>query len=198
MEDSWKLGIQRVHDQNLMDIWTHSALNLAPKELKRLNAFRHFFLQVVTIADHCNATGRFITSNIFKGSRHTDRRSSYKWPHQQKPSPVAWAFVRKTLGWTISTPTGRLRIPLGNWLSRPMHQHWTFDLDMTKHRLVEQTEGGLYRIYSQARSYSPNFPSKHQVALRSRAHHSCLLSPFLPELQQSWKSLVSLRQSLRR
>ena len=42
LEDSWELGIQRVHDQNLMDIWTHSALNLAPKELKRLNACRHF------------------------------------------------------------------------------------------------------------------------------------------------------------
>ena len=56
-----------------MDIWTHSALNLAPKELKRLNAYRHNFLQVVTIADLCDATGRFITSNIFKGNRHTDR-----------------------------------------------------------------------------------------------------------------------------
>ena len=30
LEDSWELGIQRVHNQNLMDIWTHSALNLAP------------------------------------------------------------------------------------------------------------------------------------------------------------------------
>ena len=43
------------------------------KELKRLSACRHF-LQVVTIADLCDATGgRFITSNIFKGNRHTDR-----------------------------------------------------------------------------------------------------------------------------
>ena len=115
------------------------------KELKRLSACRHF-LQVVSIADLCDATGRFITSNIFKGNRHTDRRSSYKWPHQQKLSPVAWALWGKTLGRTISTPTGRLRIPLGNWLSRPIHQHWTFHLDMTKHRLVEQREGGLYLL----------------------------------------------------
>ena len=152
LEDSWELGIQWVLDQNLMDIWTNPALNLAPKELKRLNACRPpHFLQVVTIADICDATERFITRNILKGNHHTDRRSSYKWPHQQKPSPLASALWRKTLGWTISTtPTGRLRIPLGKWLSRPMHQHWTFHLDMTKHpRLVEQTEGGLYRIYSQ-------------------------------------------------
>ena len=26
LEDSWELGKQRVHDQNLMDIWTHPAL----------------------------------------------------------------------------------------------------------------------------------------------------------------------------
>ena len=53
------------------------------KELKRLSACRHF-LQVVSIADLCDATGRFITSNIFKGNCHTDRWSSCsKWPHQQ-------------------------------------------------------------------------------------------------------------------
>ena len=151
LEDLWELGIQqRVHDQNLMDIWPHPALNLAPKELKRLNACGHFLPQVVTISDLCDAIGRFITRNIFKGNCHTDRRSLYKWPHQQKPSPLARALWRKTMGrQTISTPIGRLRIPLGNWLSKPTHQHWTFHLDMTKHRLVEQTEGGLYRIYSQ-------------------------------------------------
>mgnify|MGYP006185916051 CR=1 FL=1 len=79
LEDCWELGEQRAQDKNLMSIWTLPGWKLAPRELKRLNACRQF-LQVVTVADISDTTGRFITYNIFKGNRHPDRKSSYRWP----------------------------------------------------------------------------------------------------------------------
>ena len=102
---------------------------------------------MVTVADISDTTGRFITYNIFKGNRHSDRKSSYRWPPQQQPSPLAWGLWRNTLCRTLCTRSGRLFIPLGNWFNQfpkpPKHQALYFSPGWVTHRLVEQTESGL-------------------------------------------------------
>ena len=73
LEDCWELGEQRAQDKKPH---VHVDIVIAPRELKRLNACMPF-LQMVTVADISDATGRFMTNNIFKGNRHPDTMKSY-------------------------------------------------------------------------------------------------------------------------
>ena len=60
-----------------------------PKEMKRLTACR-LYLQVVTVADITDGSGRFVISKYMKGHKCTDRTSTWEWPSQLRPSAVAW------------------------------------------------------------------------------------------------------------
>ena len=119
--------------------------HLPPKALKCLNACC-IFLQVLTLADITDKSGTHILPGSLQGIMHNDRRSSYTWPHQIKPSPEAWRVRRKTLctQFCMTSASNRLRRPLGIWQHNgPLHQKWTYLVDLPSSHLFQRLEGAV-------------------------------------------------------
>ncbi len=96
IEQEWTLLPQRENDVFLMEVLSHPSLAYSPKELRRLNACR-LYLQVLTLTDICDSSGKTIAANMLKGARHLDRRSKYEWCNQAFPSNKAWALWNRSL-----------------------------------------------------------------------------------------------------
>ena len=81
----------------------------APREIRNINKCR-IYLQVLTLADIYDSSGRSICTNIRDGQKSKDRSSRYKWPFQVRPLTSEWRSWRKALGiaWTNE-------IQLGAW-----------------------------------------------------------------------------------
>ena len=77
LKNAWILAPQRRHDVFLMDAVLEHTPSFPPKILKCFNACR-IFLQVFTLADICDGSGRDILKCSIQGTRHKDRRSSYE------------------------------------------------------------------------------------------------------------------------
>ena len=135
-----KLELQCTNDVSLMDSFMMHLPHLPPKTLKRLNACC-IFLQVITLADITDGSGTHILPSSLQGIRHNDMRSSYMWPHQIRPSPEAWRVWRKTLctQFCTTSASNRLLRPLGIWQHNgPLHQKWTFFVDLSSNHLFQQ------------------------------------------------------------
>ena len=142
LENAWVLAPQRRHDVFLMDAVLEHIPSFPPKILKCFNACR-IFLQVFTLADICDGSGRDILKCSIQGTRHKDRRSSYEWPKQIRPSPAAWCIWRNTLQslFCVTTKGTRLWQPLGAWIcGAPSHQHWTYNFHPGTKSLIYSVE----------------------------------------------------------
>jgi hypothetical protein len=140
LERAWKLELQHANDVSLMDYFMTHLPPLPPKTLKRLNACR-IFLQVITLADLTDGSGTHILPGSLQGARHNDRRSSYTWPHQIRPSSKAWRTWRKKIctQFCTTSASNRLQRPLGIWQHNgPLHQKWTFFVDLSSNHLFQQ------------------------------------------------------------
>jgi hypothetical protein len=85
----------RRRDQYIMDIVMEQGYKSAT--VKRLNACRRY-LQAITLADICDATGSRLLDGVSTGSidRHRDDMTCEKF-NQAKPFPPAWLSWRKFL-----------------------------------------------------------------------------------------------------
>ena len=88
LENAWTLVPKCRHDVFFMDAVLEYTPRFPPKILKCFNAFQ-IFLQVFTLADMCDGSGRDIQKCSPQGTQHKDRRSSYEWPKQTWPSSAA-------------------------------------------------------------------------------------------------------------
>jgi hypothetical protein len=120
---AWYPHLPRSNDVMLMDYFL--SLNYKPQQLESLNRCR-IFLQVLSLSDIVSADGRLLIVPTLSGNKLTDRRSTLKWPDQQKPPPTEWSL------WTSALNTlhrnGILIKPLTTWLSVP-HQSWFWFMD---------------------------------------------------------------------
>ena len=142
LENAWNLVPQHRHDVFLMDAVLEHTPSFPPKILKCFNAC-WIFLQVFTLADICDGSGRDILKCSIQGTRHKDRRSSYEWPKQIRPSPAAWCIWRNTLQslFCVTTKGTRLWQPLGAWIcGAPSHQHWTYNFHPGTKSLIYSVE----------------------------------------------------------
>jgi hypothetical protein len=108
-------------------------LQLKPAELKWMNACR-MYLQVVTLADMVDSSGKKVLPEYLKGSRRPDRCSVYKWPYQELPNAMTWKRWARNI-WKLYlkpyTKRGKLCMPLGRWLqASPIHQKWRDYVDL--------------------------------------------------------------------
>jgi hypothetical protein len=88
IQDSWTLKPQCDNDQFIMqDMAEH--LQLKPVELKRMNACR-MYLQVVTLVDMVDGSGKKVLPEYLKGQHHPDHHSVYEWPYQESPNDTTW------------------------------------------------------------------------------------------------------------
>jgi hypothetical protein len=101
--------LQRKHDIALLDFFL--LLKYKPAVLKILNSCR-LYLQVIFLSDITTASGTEIEDDAKQGKRFLDRESTFGWPTQQRPSPLAWKQWREALRYLEEGP--RLKQPLGD------------------------------------------------------------------------------------
>ncbi len=89
--------------------------------LGTLNRCR-LYLQVLTLSDIVSADGLCIVPDVFIGIPLSDRKSTLRWPCQQRPCSKSWAIWKTAL--QILQPRNKLLAPLGAWLSAESHQTW--------------------------------------------------------------------------
>jgi hypothetical protein len=125
VEDAWQPKLQRESDVGLMEAF----LEISPTRSKRMHLRQVLhWLQVVTLADLANATGRFIPEGRLTGDWRA--HSTLEWPHQPKPSEKAFALFRRFMRHTICLETSHwqhlsnsmdISTPMGEWLDVDRH-----------------------------------------------------------------------------
>jgi len=80
------------------------------------------YLQVITLADISSADGSCIIPDVLQGIPLQDRRSTLRWPCQQRPPNSAWDVWMSAL--RSLQPKNKLTQPLGEWISTNLHQDW--------------------------------------------------------------------------
>ena len=174
-----------------------------PKVLKQLNACR-IFLQVLTLADISDGSGREVLKGSLQGSRHNDRRSSYDWPKQLRPSAGAWRTWRSTLQalFCVTPKFTLLRQPLKPWQhGGPKHQQWSYNVDPSTKCLVHCAElAGIFQCFHPAHSpwlfhFTPSIlfarPSKLIPATVARSTQQFLELTARPMLAQEYEQYTS-------
>jgi hypothetical protein len=152
---AWRPPLPWQDDIFLIDFFI--SLRVPHKELEALNHCR-LYLQVLTLSDIVAANARFILIRAKDGVKDSTRVSCLRWPEQGRPTSKDWATWRSTLSELESH--GRLKSPLGNWVSDP-HQPWVHFMD--------DQSGMVYLI--QANSAQCYRPILHYV--RTRAGPQC-------------------------
>ena len=110
--------LQRVYDRGIMDC----TLLLSPSQVKAINRCR-LHLQVETLADLCLPNGMYFHPSLFRGIPDLPSEATSKWTFQPSPGPESWATFRKFLR-LFTGSSGRLKRPLGPWLSGGPTRRW--------------------------------------------------------------------------
>jgi hypothetical protein len=119
LRQQWLPVIARQADIALMDHFITQGYKAS--QFIQLNRCR-LYLQVITLTDIVSADGTCIIPDILAGIPLSDRRSSLKWPNQQRPPAKDWAVWLSAL--RSLQPRNKLVTPLGNWLVSNFHQSW--------------------------------------------------------------------------
>ncbi len=135
IKQAWTPSLQRENDIMIIDHFI--SLNYKPKDLQSLNRCR-LYLQALTLADLVSADGRTMIPETVNGYRLVDRRSTLKWPVQQRPSPQAWKLWSSALHYLHRG--GKLLLPVGGWVS-PSHQSWSWYMDQSRSVLFHNPMG---------------------------------------------------------
>jgi hypothetical protein len=85
--NQWVPASIRDNDVILMDYFIRQGYSGA--SLGLLNRCR-LYLQIISLADIASADGSCIIPDVFCGIPLTDRTSTLRWPHQQRPNQKAW------------------------------------------------------------------------------------------------------------
>jgi hypothetical protein len=117
--DQWIPSLTRAHDKNLMDYFV--GLGYSPAILGTLNRCR-LYLQIITLSDIVSADGSCIITDVFQGLPLLDRKSTLKWPNQQRPPSKDWEIWASAL--RSLQPRNSLLQPLGQWMHNNSHQSW--------------------------------------------------------------------------
>jgi hypothetical protein len=115
----WIPEPQRQNDRFLMEILrTASSTTLRDSALRSINRCR-LFLQVTTLSDITDGTGKYILEDVHKGSANgiRDRKSTYEFPRQAHPPRTDWMIFRRQLKLL-------LRDPLGNFDKTTLHDSY--------------------------------------------------------------------------
>jgi hypothetical protein len=115
----WLPMLTRWSNVALMDFFIEQGFSA--NVLGTLNHCR-LYLQVLTLSNIVSADGLCIVPDVFIGIPLSDRKSTLRWPCQQRPCSKSWAIWKTAL--QILQPRNKLLAPLGAWLSAESHQTW--------------------------------------------------------------------------
>ena len=136
LDRSYVPGLERAHDQYIMDVIMQST-RFTADEIRKLNYCR-MYLQAVTLSDITNATGDRLDMHMLHGNRDHINSSTTTWHHinQQRPHDESWDLWRAA-NKLWSDGDGYLYQPLTTWLSPTSKQRrqWPTYAPDAAHRL---------------------------------------------------------------
>ena len=141
---------QRDNDSFIMSEFIYYGYKKGDLEL--LNQCR-LFHQVITVSDIAQADGISIDPAYLERNKYLDRVSPLQWPAQGVPSSKAWTLWRRALLYLQSR--GKLKQPLGEWLTRP-HQQWNWLLRLEDKALFHKLPSGWERYDTLVRNVGRN------------------------------------------
>ena len=145
------------------------------KTLKCINACR-IFLQVFTLADISDGSGRDILKCSLYGLWHSNRRSSSEWPKQIQPSSAAWRSLEKDTTDPILCDTSinkTLAVSCYMDTGCSLTQNWTYYFYSGTKSLVHCVEAsGIFHCYHQARQSPWIFHSTSEIIF---SRPSCMI-----------------------
>lgn len=113
--------------------------------IQRLNHYR-LYLQVISLSDIVDASGRRILQHCLDGRSFQDQVSTHKWSTQPRPYRRDWKLWSKTISTLfLNQKSTRLVTQLGTWTSRS-HQRWRWFYDVV-HGILYCKRGLLYIRY---------------------------------------------------
>ena len=126
----------REYDRFLMEVvMKEKRMLFDDNEIKVINRCR-LYLQVMTLGDIATTDGYQIAHKVREGIIDSNRRSSYKWPCQIRPTKGEWKIWKKALqyAWQPLLLNKDKEPKLGRWCDNS-HQKFTF-LWSFEHRVV--------------------------------------------------------------
>jgi hypothetical protein len=117
--------LRREHDILLTPAAVRDKIPVA--SMIRFNRCR-LFLQVCSLADKADGSGKRVTRKAWQGVRDTPRRSTFDWPNQGNPSTSDWDAWRQVLQTVFGVHPANLGLPLslGDWIDDPETWEWFF------------------------------------------------------------------------
>ena len=155
----WRPTMLRVNDKCIMDIINITIMTRT--ELLAINACR-LYLQVITISDIVDATGKFLVSTYYRPPLHYKSRSTFKWPYQPRPSESEWYYWRRMIrDYLCINETLVLRHPLGPWKQTDSHLQHEYMYDTNNECLINMENGMTHSLQGCERfnSTPDNIPS---------------------------------------
>ena len=149
VEDAWRPLPQRENDQFLMDrIGQDSAITTT--EIRQFQRCR-IYLQVTTLSDIVDGTGKFIDEKAWRGERDKYRTATYRYPTQQRPDGNAWRAYRKLLlrHCIENSVNRRMTSTLGEWLCNAPSQQWRYHFSPSNHKIYRSVVGSPILIFPQ-------------------------------------------------
>lgn len=154
--NAWTPKPQRINDSFIMEL----AVQFRPTKNK---AYLHhiqlcrLYLQVTTISDIVDATGKYLEPNITKGYRSQHRKSLLNFPTNfPRPATQSWTTFRKLLKLLLRDPTN-LKSPLtdqyslGAWYAH-RHETWTTNYSPETKRLYVTKNNNITSYGQQSRA----------------------------------------------
>lgn len=144
MTTPWLPTKQRQGDSFIMDKMTQSK-RFKDSELRTINNCR-MYLQVTRVSDIATPDGSRVLTKMLSGEYHiedltTIRRQEYQWPRQERPHEPSWKLWSDAISQVISTTSGTLLQPLGEW----NHDHeasWHYVTSNSTQQLYHRTTRG--------------------------------------------------------
>ena len=139
----------REYDRFLMEVvMTEKRRLFDDNEIKIINRCR-VYLQVMTLGDIATTDGYQIAHRVREGIVDSNRRSSYKWPYQTRPTRGEWKIWKKAIqyAWQPLLVDEDNEPKLGRWYDNS-HQEFTFRWSL-EHRLVIGKEGSDWYTYDE-------------------------------------------------
>ena len=137
--------LAREHDSYLMDVFRELP-NFSGDDLYDINRVR-IFLQVTTLSDITDGSGKNITEDAYEARPMSDRKARLRWPRQLFITTKQRNLWKKAIESAYTSWGRKLHQPLGQWTAPP-NQIWSGMYDKTSDTItIKDTQNSSNQYY---------------------------------------------------
>ena len=149
------IEIQRRNDKCIKDEVLQSNLNKS--KIILVNECR-LYLHIIYLSAIIEPDGKTVNPMYYTGKRSSYSTSKFKWPHQSKPSNVAWKTWHKTIQKILHIPKNGILPPnhtLHQWLITTKNRYMAYEWyhDTKSEELFRNKDTEIYQYFSKETTY---------------------------------------------